>query len=79
MKIKQKEIIIHIYVVWLTMDTSIYYCCKCSFNDALILCKECNKWVDDVETTIEKHLNEFKPVVNAKRWKNNKKNKNQTN
>ena len=46
------------------------------FNDGLILCEECNNRVDDVETTIEKHLNEFKPVVHAKRWKNNKKNRN---
>ena len=23
------------------------------FNDELILCKECSKWVDDVETSIE--------------------------
>ena len=36
-----------------------------------------NKFVDDVETTIEKHLNEFKPVVHAKIWKNHEKNKNQ--
>ena len=60
------------------MYNSIYYCCKCFFNDELILCKECNKWVDDVETTIEKHSNEFQPAVNAKRWKNSKNNKNQT-
>ena len=45
------------------------------FNDELILREECNKWVDDVETTIEKHLNEFKPVVHAKIWKNNKNSK----
>ena len=45
------------------------------FTDEMLLCEECSKWVDDVETTIEKHLNEFKPVVHAKRWKNNKKNK----
>ena len=45
----------------------------------MILCKECNEWVDDVETTIEKHLNEFEPVVHAKRWKNKKKNKDQKN
>jgi len=37
------------------------------FNAELILCEECNKCVDDVETTIEKHLKEFKPVVHAKR------------
>jgi hypothetical protein len=43
----------------------------------LILCEGCNKWVGDVKTSIEKHVNEFKPVVNAKRWKNNKNNKNQ--
>ena len=24
-------------------------------NDELILCEECRKWADDVETTIEKH------------------------
>jgi len=47
------------------------------FNDELILCEECSKWVGGVETCIEKHLNEFKPVVNARRWKNNEKNKNQ--
>ena len=46
-------------------------------NDELILCKECNTWVDDVETSVEKHLDEFKPGVNAKRWKNNKNNNNQ--
>ena len=45
------------------------------FNDELILCKECNKWVDDVETNIKqkKHSNEFKPVVHAKRWKKKEK------
>ena len=58
------------------MDNSTYYYCKCySFNDELILCKDCSKWVDSVGTTIEKHLNEFEPVVHAKRWKNNEKNK----
>jgi len=57
-----------------------YYCCKCYyFSDELILCEECCEWVDDVETTIEKHLNEFKPVVHAKRWKNNKNNQIQKN
>ena len=55
------------------------YCCKCYFTDELILCEECSKWVYDVETTIEKHSNEFKPVLNAKIWKNNKKNKSQKN
>ena len=61
------------------MDNNECYYCKCyCFNDELILCEECCKWADDVETTAEKHLNEFKPAVNAKRWKkNNKKNKNQ--
>ena len=56
-----------------------YNCCTCySFNDEYILCNECSKWVDNVEATIEKkHLNEFKRVVHAKRWKNNKKNKHQ--
>ena len=40
------------------MDNHTYYYCKCySFNDELILCEECCKWVDDVETTIERHLN----------------------
>ena len=47
------------------------------FKDELILCEECSKWVDDVETTIETHTREVKPVVNAKRWKNNKENKTQ--
>ena len=46
-------------------------------NDELILCEECNKWVDDVETIIEKHLNDFKPVFNAKGWNKNKKNQHQ--
>ena len=46
-------------------------------NDELVLCKECSKWVDDVETIIEKHLNEFKPLVHCRRWKSNKKNKSQ--
>ena len=32
-----------------------------------------NTWVDDVQTIVEKHLNEFKAVVHAKRWKSNKK------
>jgi len=49
------------------------------FNDELILCEECSKLADDVETSIAKHLNEFKPVVNARRWKSNKKNKNPKN
>ena len=58
-------------------NNNTYYCCKCVFfQDELILCDECNKWVNDVELTIEKHLNEFKPVFHAKRLKN-KKNKNQ--
>ena len=51
------------------VNNNIYYSCKCyCFNDELILCEGCNKWVDDVEPSIEKHLNEFKPVVQAKRW-----------
>ena len=48
------------------------------FNDELILCEECSKWVVGVETCIEKHLNEFKPVVNARRWKNNTNKKSKT-
>jgi len=47
------------------------------FTDELILCEECCKFLDDVEATIEEHLNEFKAVVHAKRWKKNNKN-NQT-
>ena len=31
-----------------------------------LLCEECSKWMDSVETTIEQHINEFKPVVHAK-------------
>ena len=42
------------------------------FQDELILCDECNKWVNDVGESIEKHLNEFKPVFYARRWKRNK-------
>jgi len=50
-----------------------YYCCKCYwFNDEFVLCKECSKWTDNVQTTIEKHVSEFKPVVSCKRWKMNK-------
>ena len=30
------------------------------------------KLIDNVGTTIEKYLNEFKPVVHAKRWNGNK-------
>ena len=52
-----------------------YYCKFFYFNDELILCEECPTWVDNVETTIEKHLHEFKPVVHAKRWKKNNKKK----
>ena len=44
--------------------------------DGLVLCEECCKWIDDVETTVDKHLNEFKPVVHAKTWKNESKNRN---
>ena len=59
-------------------NNNTYYCCKCDFfQDELILRDVCNKWVNDVEETIEKHLNEFKPVFHAKGWKNNKNNKNQ--
>jgi hypothetical protein len=36
-----------------------YYCKGYYFDDEFILCKECSKWLDDVETTIEKHLTEF--------------------
>ena len=51
-----------------------YFCCKCYyFNDEFIVCKECSTWIDNVETTIAKHLNEFKPVVHCRRWKNKKK------
>ena len=39
-----------------------------SLLNEFILCEECSKFVDNVETTIEKHLNEFQPVVHAKRW-----------
>ena len=49
------------------------------FKDELILRDECSKWADDVEATIEKHLNEFKPVFHARKWKNNKNNKDQKN
>ena len=58
------------------MHNNIYYCCRCYFLNELILCQECSKWVDDVESTIEKHSSEFKPVVHDKIWKNNKNNKN---
>jgi len=55
-----------------------YYCKGYYFDDEFILCKECSKWLDDVETTIEKHVNAFKPVVSCKRWKmDQKKNQNQ--
>ena len=40
------------------------------FQDELILCDECDKWVNDVGETIEKHLNEFKPVLHAKKMEN---------
>ena len=44
-------------------NNNIYYYCKCyHFNDEFILCDERNKWINDVEETIEKHLNEFRPV-----------------
>ena len=61
------------------MDNNTYpYYCKCySCKYEVILCKECSKLVAVVETTIEKHLNQLKPVVNAKRWKNNKNNQKQ--
>jgi len=60
------------------MDNNTYYDCTCYyFNDDLMLCKDCSKRVDDVEPTVQTHLNEFKPVVHAKTWKNNKKNTNQ--
>ena len=36
-----------------------YYCKGYYFDDESILCEECSKSLDDVETTIEKHLNEF--------------------
>ena len=58
-------------------NSNTYYCCQCYFfQDELILCDECDKWVNDVEEKIEKHLNGFKPVFHAKIWKANKKNKN---
>ena len=49
------------------MDNDTYsYDCKCySCNDEFISCEECSKWVDNVETTIPKHLNNFKPVAQA--------------
>ena len=50
-----------------------YYCKMLCFQ----LCEECSKWVDGAETTIEKQLNAFKPVVHPKIRKNNKKNKHQ--
>ena len=54
---------------WITTDT---IAVNAIFQDELKLWEECSKRVDGVEATIEKHLNEFKPVCNAKRWKNNK-------
>ena len=37
------------------MGNNTYYYCKfLYFNDELILCEECSKWFDDVETTIGK-------------------------
>ena len=31
-----------------------YYVCKCcSFTDEFVLCEECSKWLDSVETTME--------------------------
>ena len=45
------------------------------FQDELILCDECEKRINGVEETIDKHLNEFKPVYHARRWKTNEKNK----
>ena len=30
-----------------------YYVCKCcSVNDEFVLCEECSKWMDSVETTM---------------------------
>ena len=59
-------------------DNNTYYYCQCDiFQDELIWCEECDKWINAVEEAIEKHLNEFKPVYHAERWKNNKSNKNQ--
>ena len=51
-----------------------HYCKFYPFNDEYILYKECSKLVDTVETTIEKYLNEFKPVVHCRIWKNKQKN-----
>ena len=54
-------------------DNNTYCYCQCyHFQDELIVCDECEKWINVVEETIEKHLNVFKPVYNAKTWKNNK-------
>ena len=61
-------------------NNNTYYCCQYYFfKNELILCAECDTWANDVEETIEKHRNDFKPVLNVKRWKNNKNNKNQKN
>ena len=58
-------------------DTYSYYCKCYYFNDEYRLCKECSRWIDNVETTVEQHVNGFKAVVHAKRWKNNKNNTHQ--
>jgi len=56
-------------------DNNTYYYCQCyHFQDELNICEECNKWINNVEETFDKHLNEFKPVYTAKRWKANKNN-----
>ena len=44
---------------------------------SLYYVKNVLKWVDNVETVIEKHVIESRPVVSCKRWKmNTKKNQN---
>ena len=46
------------------MENNAYQACTCyDFDGEYVLCEECIKWMDCVEAHVEKHLNEFKPIV----------------
>lgn len=56
-------------------NTSTYYKCKCYIhNEKYVLCDICSTLMDYVDDVFETHkIEEFEPIVHAKRWKNKKK------
>ena len=51
-----------------------YYDCKCKYyEDTVVICRICEKWMDKVDEAIETHkVDEYVTVTKTKRWANSK-------